>query len=129
MEIFNFRVNPELRSRRESAIFDCFVIASNLFLDAVDLIFVDMSVVGDKSELARSCVDDVGDEMTENGILDNVEGKTKRDVRGTRSDKEVQSAVDKIPLRVPDTRGERSSWKPLILPERHNHTAVARIFF
>ena len=52
VDIGDIGVNPKLRCGRKGAIFGGFIVAGDVFFDAVDLIFVNVGVVGNKSELA-----------------------------------------------------------------------------
>ena len=99
-----------------------------MLLDAVDLVLVDMGVVCDKGELAGFCADDLSDKITENGVLRNVKGETERNVGGTGSNEKVEVAIDEVPLGVPDAAWQGRGGEPFVLPEAHNHAAVAGVF-
>ena len=72
MEIFDFWVDPELWCLWESAVFDGFVVAGNLFFDAVDLVDVNMSIIRDEGKLAWAGADTLRYEVTENGVLSDI---------------------------------------------------------
>ena len=73
-------VDPEGRWWWESVVLSSGIVAGDLLADAVDLIDIDMGVVGDESEKARAGADALGDQMTEHGILGNVKWQAKRNV-------------------------------------------------
>ena len=73
-----------------------------MLFDAVDLVFVDMGIVGDEGKLTGFDADALGNQITEHGVLDYVKRKTEWNVGRTRGDEDVEAAVDKIPLGIPD---------------------------
>ena len=86
-----------------------------------------MGIVSDESKLTGFGTDNMGDEVTKGGILDDIKGETQRDIGGARSDEEVEMTVDKIPLRVPDARRKSSGLEPFVLPKRQYHATVAGV--
>jgi len=134
-EVFNIGVNPKLWRIEELAIgFDFFITAADLFFDAIDLVFVDMSIIDDIGHLAGFHAYALSNKMTEDSVLSDVERHTERDIVAADSNHHVKARLfaanfGYMPLGVPDTARQCSGWKPLILPERHNHTAVARVGF
>ena len=75
VEIFDLGVEPESGGWGESAGFYGLVVAGDLLADAGDLIIIDMCVVNDKGELAGLNANGAGDEITEDGVLDDVIGE------------------------------------------------------
>ena len=105
------------------------VVAGDLLFDAVDLVFVNVGVIGNKSELARFDTDGVSDEITKGGVLNDIKRETEWHIRGTRGDEEIEVTIHEVPLGVPDTGREGGGLKPFILPERKDHTAITGVLF
>ncbi len=75
-----------------------------------------MGVVGDKGELPWAGADYLCDKMTQYGVLNDIKGKTKRNIGRARSNENIEAPVDQIPLRIPDAGWQSGGFEPLILP-------------
>ena len=126
VEIGDGGIEPESRRWWQGAILNGGVVASDVLADAGELVFINVSVIRNKGELAGASADTLGDEVAEDGVLGNIKGETQRNIGRARSNEEIEPAVNEIPLGTPDATGEGGGREPFVLPERHNHAAVAR---
>ena len=66
-------IDPKFGRWRKCAVLRGFIVAGDLLFDAIDLILIDVCIIGDKSKLARLGADALGYQAAEYGILGDVE--------------------------------------------------------
>ena len=121
IEVVDIGVEDQLRCR------EGLVTAGQLGLHGLDVVLIDVGIVDDVREQARTQAGGLGDEMDEDGILGHVEGDAQAHVAAALDEHAVQTAVSDIPQGLVGTGLKGHVRQIFDVPQGYDHAPVLGI--